>query len=377
MLTLPNKDEFTYKECEIAGDKCWLITPNDIKVKWTPDNLMFRSIIVRQSDNFVVSCGFKKFFNWGEQPDLDPFPVKGSFSAIEKHDGSLLILSKYKGQLIHRTRGTVNAELLRNGHEIEFLKKKYPNVFSWFDNEDTCNYSLLFEWETPTNVIVLRKTTEPQLTFLGSISHDYVDPFGDAPAFSYCEDDYTYGLVSKQLGVPVPTEYQYNSIKECIEDVLTWKGKEGVVIRSYNNQSLRKIKGEEYCRLHALMTGYTTLGHILGVFLATDKFTEYKDFYQYIEKSLDFEIAERNVEHIQKITSAYKIFLECSEKIKDTIEHNLTGLSRKDQAMEIQHRWTGWKQSLAFCVLTGKTIEEKLLKQSLLHIIEDENRKQS
>jgi hypothetical protein len=86
-MKLPDKEEFNYKDCVIAGDECWLITPKEIGVKWTEDTMKFRSMIVRVSDNFIISRSFSKFFNYTEQPDLDKFPLDEPFVAYEKLDG--------------------------------------------------------------------------------------------------------------------------------------------------------------------------------------------------------------------------------------------------------------------------------------------------
>ena len=129
----------------IAGEKCFLVCPKDFGVQWNKDNLIFRSSIWNEQGE-PVSLSFKKFFNWEEQKELVPFPSSTkNCSLIEKKDGSLLIISKYKNQIIHRTRGTFDASNLENGHEIEFLKQKYPKVFNsdfigTFDAKSSCEY---------------------------------------------------------------------------------------------------------------------------------------------------------------------------------------------------------------------------------------------
>ena len=127
-MKLPNKEEFNFKDCVIAGDECWLITPKDMSVKWNDENTRFRSCVVRKSDNFVISQGFRKFTNFGEQPAFEPWKDCWKFEARHKLDGSLLIVSRYKGQWIIRTRGTVDARQLPNGHEIDLLIEKYKNL---------------------------------------------------------------------------------------------------------------------------------------------------------------------------------------------------------------------------------------------------------
>ena len=120
-MKLPNSEEFNFKDCIIADDECWLITPKNMGVKWTDENARFRSCIVRKSDNFVISQGFKKFTNYGEQSAFEPWDDSWKIEARHKLDGSLLIVSRYKGEWILRTRGTIDARQLPNGHEIDLL----------------------------------------------------------------------------------------------------------------------------------------------------------------------------------------------------------------------------------------------------------------
>jgi hypothetical protein len=48
--------------------------------------------------------------------------------SVEKLDGSTLIVSKYNGQYILRTRGTVDASKLANGFELELFKSTILNI---------------------------------------------------------------------------------------------------------------------------------------------------------------------------------------------------------------------------------------------------------
>jgi hypothetical protein len=34
-MNLPDREDFNFKDCVIARDECWLITPKDMSVKWT------------------------------------------------------------------------------------------------------------------------------------------------------------------------------------------------------------------------------------------------------------------------------------------------------------------------------------------------------
>ena len=101
----------------VAGETVFLVQPQHIGAKWSRDTLHFRSSVWNEKGE-LVSASFPKFFNNGESPDLYPNPESFSdWVTPEKIDGSTLIVSKYKGQLIVRTRGTLDATRLdKNGH---------------------------------------------------------------------------------------------------------------------------------------------------------------------------------------------------------------------------------------------------------------------
>lgn len=363
-MKLADPEQFKFKDCVIAGDECWLINPVDMSTKWDDDNARFRSCIVRKSDNFVVSQGFGKFTNFGERPDFQPWDNSWKIEARHKLDGSLLIVSRYKGEWILRTRGTVDARQLDNGHEIDLLMKEYSDFFDDTDEHDyieAMGQSWLFEWTTPNNIIVLRESDEPKLTLVGVVLNK------DCSYYSQNWLD----LVAKEYGFDRPEKYEYNSIEECILDVAAWRGKEGVVLYSPDGQTLKKIKADEYCELHKLATGIKGIKQVLDVFMASPKFVEPDDFYKYIETTLDFEIAEKCKDFIYDICLAYGKYVVKSNIIKSEITDYIKPLdTRKEQAIAITTKFKGWQTSLAFCLLDDKIVEDKLVRTALDQLLE-------
>jgi hypothetical protein len=360
-MRLPNPEEFNFKDCIIADDECWLITPKNMGVKWTNENARFRSCIVRKSDNFVISQGFKKFTNYGEQSAFEPWNDSWKIEARHKLDGSLLIVSRYKGEWILRTRGTIDARQLPNGDEIDLLIEKYKQFFknsSAIDSVSALQQSWLFEWTTPSNIVVLRESDEYKLTLIGIIaegqyySQEYLD---------ICGSEYKFDR---------PQKYEYNSLQECIADVSAWKGKEGVVLYSADGQILKKIKATEYCELHKLATGIKTVNHVLDVFMQSPKFTNYEDFYKYIETLLDYEIAEKCKPFIQEITDAYATFVKCTNRMRERMAFIHEYANRKEQAEVILQEFREWKTVVAFLLLDKREIDDKVLRKSLEYILE-------
>src|SRR6185369_1034556 len=128
-LTRVDNDQFMLHEHIVNGEMVTLIQPQHIGCKWDQSNKHFRSS-VWNSYGELVSAGFPKFTNWGEKPEQFPVPTSlRGCTVTEKLDGSLLIVSKYKGQFILRTRGTVDASTLDNGAELELFRSKYPTIF--------------------------------------------------------------------------------------------------------------------------------------------------------------------------------------------------------------------------------------------------------
>lgn len=357
-MRLPNKEEFNFKECVIAGDPCWLITPNSIKVKWNQSNESFRSCIIRQLDHKCISRGFSKFSNFLENPEFQPWdsswPVRGYY----KYDGSSLIISKYKGELIVRTRGTTDARFLQNGFEIDWLINKYPLLFNnSLLNAKCCSF--VCEWTTPNNIICLRESEEPALFLLAIIDNVSAEhlPQGSVDIFG------------QEWCVARPQFYKYDSIAECCLDVENWKKKEGIVLYSPDSQTLKKIKSNEYLAMHRLFSGYNSLGNIIDLFLASPRFKKYEEFYDFVATTMDYELAEKIKEEMQIIVAAYNEFssliLDIQIKIKESIAFLET---RRCQALKIQEIFKGWKTSVAFSLLDNREITDTMLKKILEQI---------
>ena len=341
-----DRNQFNIKEGAIAGDKCFLINPSLSGPDWNKNNLHFRSLIINEVGD-IVSCGYKKFFNALEKPDIDPWNRSWPCESTEKKDGSLLIVSKYKGELIIRTRGTFDARKLNNGYEIEFLKEKYPSMFNAANLSESISY--LLEWVTPTNRIVLETGAEPELTLIGGIYHYNL---------AYCNSEYLDAF-SILNGPPRPKKYFHNSFQECLEDVKYWKGKEGVVLSCPDNQTLRKVKGDEYLKAHYFLTQLNYNG-ILE--LIEQNNWPYKDnFYDIVEKTCDFEILQFVKGKIDKVYDVYSDILDQCELVLKFV-NKLSG-ERKDISKEICYKYKDWRRGYSFLALDERPFKDGFLKK--------------
>lgn len=342
MIKLPDPEQFNFKDCIIAGYECVLVTPKDMGVTWTDENKIFRSSIWRKSDGKLISAGLKKFMNYGEKPEFEPFPHNTMLRAVVKVDGSLLCVSNALGELNIRTRGTVDASHLNNGYEIELLKNKYPKAF---DNEwlDCGLYTLLFEWTTPTNRIVLNESNEPTLWLIGMVFH---------PTYSYI-DQFNLAQYAEKMGVSRPKTYRF-SMSDTLDDIKKeiepLKDIEGVVVYDESGQILKKIKTLRYLHLHRIFTGIKTVDHLFELWKESE-YLLYENFKEYLAEQYDHELVVSLNELINELFVIRDNISVLAKGIHEFVnQKEFKELSRKEQAQQIIKTWGVWS-SLAFNIL--------------------------
>ena len=351
----PSEEEFCIRDCTIANTPCKLVFPHQIGIKWTEENKVFRSSIW-SDEGQLISASWKKFTNIGEQLEFEPLDVDSDIEFIHKLDGSTLIISKFKGELIVRTRGTSDATILDNGDEIPFLKQKYPLVF---DNDllNSEQFSIICEWYSPRNVIVEREAEEPTLWLTGVIKHD----------------DYSY-LLQKDLDslasdwkLERPLRYQFNSLSSMIESVNQWKKGEGIVIYGNNGQVLKKTKSDRYLLLHRIKSTLNNEKNLLELYVDKEMPSS-EDFYKIIETDFDFEIAKGLKGQIEKICNDGEAAKKFINNVLDFVHDIRSVATRKEQAQYITKNYRQ-NASYAFAILDNKLITKeqwlKLINQKL------------
>lgn len=194
--------------------------------------------LVTDDEGSIVARPFKKFFNMEENKHN---PTE-EFDVFEKMDGSLGILFNYQDQWVMATRGSFVSEQAIKGFEM--LKNyDYEKLHK--------NYTYLFEIIYKENRIVVQYDYD-DLILLGMIETKTgyeVDLHNEGT-------DIRLKNLINNLGFKVVRKFDkvksYEPLKHFIPD-----SKEGYVIRFTNGDRI-KIKGEEYLRLHKLMTNVST-----------------------------------------------------------------------------------------------------------------------
>ena len=208
--------------------------------QWDDITLNCRGLVLDNEGN-VIAKPFPKFFNY-EEHTTDEIPNE-YFDVYEKMDGSLGICFHYEGEWHMATRGSFTSEQAIKGNE---LLGKYN-----FQKLHT-DYTYLFEIIYKENRIVCDYDFE-DVVLLGIIN---TKTGSEINLHSDTEDIRIQNIV-KNIGFNVVM--RYNTFGEGF-DVLKREisnSKEGYVIRFKNGMRM-KIKGDEYVRLHRILTNFST-----------------------------------------------------------------------------------------------------------------------
>lgn len=211
--------------------------------RWDDITKMCRGLILDNEGN-VVAKAFDKFFNMEEHTN-DEIPNE-PFEVFEKMDGSLGILFNYNKEWILATKGSFTSDQAVKGMEI--LKKyRYNRLLE--------GYTYLFEIIYPENRIVCNYDFE-DLILLSVIDNKDGYELRIHDDTIHLEGN-RFRNIYLNLGFKMVKKYDgikdYNSLKEIIAG-----NQEGFVIR-FQNGFRMKIKGEEYVRLHRILTGFSNV----------------------------------------------------------------------------------------------------------------------
>ncbi len=197
---------------------------------WDEITLSCRGLVT--DDRAVVYARpFKKFFNIEEGKHTPT----SEFEVFEKMDGSLGIMFKYNGEVICATRGSFASDQA-------VWMSKFAKEYNYQDII-VDGFTYLFEIIYPENRIVVNYGDQERLVLLGIIKTESGEelPYNDISFDGW-------DIVKKYDGIR-----DYSELKSKIDN-----NSEGFVVR-FSNGDRMKIKGEEYLRLHKVMTNLSTI----------------------------------------------------------------------------------------------------------------------
>ena len=184
------------------------------KGKWSSELLIARGLVVDEYGT-IIGRPIPKFFN-----DYQITPPTGDFEVTEKMDGSLIIMSFYRGDVIFSTRGSFTSQQAVKAKEI--YGKKYSHI------EIDVEFTYCFEVIYPQNRIVVDYGGEEDLILLAKINTKTGEEV----------DDVCFRQVEKY-------DLTYSEMK-----AMDLENKEGFVVRFLKDNFRMKVKFETYIFLH-------------------------------------------------------------------------------------------------------------------------------
>lgn len=255
--------------------------------KWDELTLSARGLV---TDEFgtIVARPFKKFFNMEEGKHT---PTQ-DFEVFEKVDGSLGIVFNYKGEWLIATRGSFTSDQAIKGKEmLDGLKMdKVPH-----------NLTYLFEIIYPENRIVVDYGDQEKLVLLGAIE------VGSGTEISR----HTLEYFASEIGSDIAKSYDgikdYSVLKDMVKD-----NEEGFIVRFFNGDRM-KVKGQEYLRLHKIMTNLSTTA-VWEVLSNGGNFEE-------LLKDVPDEFYQKIKDYVNHLNYNHYRYSEYAEKITDYFKY--------------------------------------------------------
>lgn len=201
---------------------------------WDEITTMARGLITNDNTGEILARPWKKFFNLEEEQLYTP---TDTFEVLEKVDGSLIIAFYLWGEWVVASSGSFISEHAKVGKRL--LDEMNTSILNY-------DMTYLFELTAPFNRVVVDYGEGETLTLLGVIHTE------TERELSY----ETLQSTAQNLGCPLVKRIDgvtdFRSLKQMVGN-----NEEGYVIRFSNGERI-KIKGNEYVRLHTLLSYLST-----------------------------------------------------------------------------------------------------------------------
>lgn len=297
---------------------------------WHSDLKGCRGLIL-DGEGRIVARPFSKFWNL-EQYD-GKLPDYNNFQVFDKLDGSLGVLYPKYNAIAISTRGSFESDQAKwatqliNENYVDFSK-------AYFANSIYQNSTFLFEIIYPENRIVVDYKGQKDLILLSVVDNNTGKDW-DFTEIEHVAGEFGFPLVDRFDGIT-----DFNSIRETNKR----DNAEGFVVL-FDTGFRVKLKYEEYCRLHRIVTGVSSKS-IWEMLKNGDSFEEilecvpdeFHDFVLRTKKELE-----------EQYASIESIARNCYHEV---IGHE----TRKEQAQYIMRYYKKYA-SIVFIMLDGKPHE--------------------
>lgn len=313
-----------------------------------------------------ISNGFPKFMNLNEGngeykitlDDLESAIKKSRVILTDKLDGSLLIRYVHNGNVYWRTRGGLTVGM-DNSDELQTFFDDNPRLL---DPSLYSDCSLLFEWVSPKNQIVI-KYHDPALVLIGVIHN------GNPPELMSWNRTIE---VASGVGATVPAYFEIvtpSTLHDLVLFVQKNRDIEGVVLRIQDNQfgvRLVKIKSDHYKALHALRSNLTS-ARLVDLWIEWGKPT-YDEYEERFVSTFDYECFEYARPAMSSMFDGVGEAIKCYNHIRNFVETNAE-LSQKEFALRVHQAYSEGTEKASACFTLRKgqgDVADKFWKKIIL-----------
>lgn len=214
-----------------------------------------RGLVFEVATGKLVARAYDKFYNLHEPEvgGITGLPVGIGFDSLEKADGSMISSFIYDGEVWYMTRGSFYSDQAKWANNWGSLHLNTEHI--------PVRSTLIYEAIYPENRIVVDYGDINELRLTG------VRMLETGEFLSFDEMQ----IVAKHLGCNTIKRYPYTTVDEVIDAVKEFTmNEEGIVLRYYNGFMV-KIKGEEYCKVHRIISCITPLAFWRAIDIDTFK----------------------------------------------------------------------------------------------------------
>lgn len=290
----PNLAIFNYTE-QVTFTKAW---------DWV--TRVCRGLIVDLATKTVVALPFPKFFNASEQ-FAPRVRMEAPYDVRLKMDGSFGIGFEYANQWHVATRGSFVSDQAK--HATAQLRSQRNTM-----NTEKMNPAITYLSEIiyPENRVVVSYLDTDALCLLGGFNRETGE--------EYDLDD----LAASVDATWVPPRYSFDSLDAGMAWAKGLPGTmEGIVLRYVDTNERMKAKGDEYCRIHKMVSRITPLG-VYDVIVSGDDLEDVRRG-----------IPEEFIEEFDRIHSLITSQLDYRIKCVKELAEDVTDLSDKELGLMI------------------------------------------
>ncbi|WP_180953810.1 RNA ligase [Bacillus sp. M6-12] len=263
---------------------------------WNEFYMETRGVIVDLRRMELVASPYRKFFNFNEKPFTSVERITQLLKEAKeiviknKEDGSMVSVTKYNGQIIVATPGSMESS------QAQWAKAFLSKHYQAFLDDMPSHITFIFEAIYPENRIVIDYQGEEKMvltnmrsTLNGMYFEDTIVQF--------------FGLMYK---IPTP-EVENKALSELIEEAQNKElhpadKKEGWVftVKTLKEELMFKLKCEDYCEIHKVI-GVANSPKVVFEQIVQDTFDDFIAKVPDVVKPLVYDIANVIWEYIQSL----------------------------------------------------------------------------